>query len=178
MDRIETLNGVSHLIGAAIALLGTVVLVFSAVIHGDDLRLVSYLIYGLTLCLLYFFSAFYHIISDRRKKLFRTLEHQAIYLLIAGTYTPFTLITLREGPGWWLFAGIWLMALLGIVVDMQLKTRRRIIPTIFYLAMGWLVIVALDPLLQALPAAGFQWLLAGGILYSSGVVFFALSHWF
>jgi hemolysin III len=178
MDRIEAFNGGSHLVGTALAFAGTAVLVVSALVQGDGLKLASYLIYGLTLCLLYSSSALYHIRSDSSKELFRLLEHQAIYLLIAGTYTPFALVTLQGALGWWLFGAIWLMALLGIVMDLRLKTRRRVIPTILYLFMGWLVVVALEPLLQALPVAGFQWLLAGGIFYTTGVLFFAISHWY
>lgn len=178
MDRLEAVNGTSHLIGAVCAVVGMVVLLFSAVTQGDGLRFVSYLVYGLTLCLLYFFSALYHGLSGQRKELFRILDHQAIYLLIAGTYTPFTLVTLQGSPGWQLFLAIWAMALLGIIMDVRLKTKRRVLPTIIYLIMGWLVVIALESLLQALPAAGINWLLAGGIFYTAGVVFFALSHWF
>ena len=178
MDRIETFNGVSHLAGAILALLGFAVLMYSARATDDGLRLVGFSIYGLSLCLLYAFSACYHIFSGRWKNRFRALEHQAIYLLIAGTYTPFTLLILPGELGWRLFGSIWAMALLGIMVDLCLTTRRRVIPTIIYMLMGWLVLVAWDPLLQALPDAGFRWLLAGGLCYTAGVVFFALSHWF
>lgn len=178
MDRIEVFNGVSHLLGATIALVGTAVLVFSAVTAGEGWRLVSVLIYGLTLCLLFSSSALYHILSGPQKEMFRIIEHQAIYLLIAGTYTPFTLVTLQGQLGWQLFGAIWGMAVCGMVIDVWLKTRRRVIPTMIYLVMGWLVIIALQPLQQALPAAGFDWLLAGGLFYTTGVVFFALSHWF
>lgn len=178
MDRIEALNGGSHLVGSVLAFAGTAGLVFSALELGDGLRLVSFLIYGLTLCLLYSSSTLYHIRTGRSKELFRTLEHQAIYLLIAGTYTPFALVTLQGSLGWWLFAAIWAIALLGIAMEIRLKTRRRVIPTLFYLFMGWLIVVALGPLLQALPEAGFKWLLAGGLFYTAGVVFFAISHWY
>ncbi len=178
MDRIEAFNGSSHLIGAILAIMGTIALIFTATVEGDGLRLISFLIYGSALSLLYTSSALYHILSGRRKSLFRTLEHQAIYVLIAGTYTPFALVTLRGNIGEWILYAIWGMALLGMTVDLSLKTRRRIIPTMIYLTMGWLIILAQEPLLQALPAVGVQWLLTGGIFYTVGVVFFALSHWY
>jgi hemolysin III len=178
VDRVELFNGLSHLAGAILALFGTVALVVSAVAEGNGVKVVSFLIYGLTLCLLYFMSAFYHIRPEPSKQVFRILEHQAIYLLIAGTYTPFALVTMQDRLGWGLFGAIWGMAILGILIDVRLKTKRRVIPTTICLLMGWLVVIALDPLMQALPAAGFQWLLAGGIFYTAGVVFFALSHWY
>jgi len=170
----ERFNSISHLVGATFALAGVVVLLVFAAADGDVRRIVSYSVYGTTLFLLYLVSTIYHSVPGRAKDVFRILDHQAIYLLIAGTYTPFTLVTLNGPVGWWLFGAIWSMAVLGMVIDALPRRGARIVPFIIYFAMGWLILVALKPLLAALPAAGFYWLLAGGILYTSGIVFFAL----
>jgi hemolysin III len=176
MIRHERFNGISHLVGAALALAGAVVLVVVAAQSGDRLRIVSFSIYGASLFLLYLISTLYHGLSGRAKRIFRVLDHQAIYLLIAGTYTPFTLVTLNDSVGWQLFGAIWGMAVLGLVLDALPRRGARIVPVFIYLTMGWLMLLVLDPLLAALPRAGFYWLLAGGIFYTSGVVFFALDR--
>ncbi len=178
MDRAEAFNSITHMVGAAVALAGLVVLVVFASLQGDAWRIVSFSVYGLTLFSLYAVSTLYHSLRGRPKSVFRVLDHQAIYLLIAGTYTPFTLVTLRGVWGWSLFGTIWGIAALGMVFDALPQRGRRIIPVIIYIVMGWLIVIALNPLLQALPAIGFKWLLAGGALYTSGVLFFALSHWY
>jgi len=128
------------------------------------------------LFLLYLVSTLYHGLPGRAKRVFQVLDYQAIYLLIAGTYTPFTLVTLRGPVGWWLFSAIWCMAVIGVVLDGLPRRSARVVPFVIYFAMGWLVLLALDPLLDALPRTGFYWLLAGGILYTSGIVFFALDR--
>ena len=107
---------------------------------------------------------------------FAFCDHQAIYLLIAGSYTPFTLVTLEGNVGWWLFSAIWGMAVLGLVLDALPRRGARIVPFIIYFVMGWLIVVALKPLLASLPHTGFVWLLTGGIFYTSGIVFFALDY--
>ena len=150
----ERFNGISHLTGAALALAGAVVLVVVAAQSGDVRRVVAFSVYGASLFLLYLVSTLYHSLTGRAKRVFRVLDHQAIYLLIAGTYTPFTLVTLYGPTGWWLFGVIWALALLGLVIDA----------------------LPLDPLLRVLPRAGFYWLLAGGIFYTSGMVFYALDR--
>ena len=106
------------------------------------------------------------------------LDHIAIFLLIAGTYTPFALVTLRDTVGWWLFAATWTLAVIGIVLDGVRRDAKRIVPLAIYVAMGWLILVALEPLLAAIPPTGFRWLLAGGIAYSVGIIFFVLDHWY
>ncbi|MEJ2061077.1 MAG: hemolysin III family protein, partial [Gammaproteobacteria bacterium] len=135
---------------------------------------VSAVVYGTTLVLLYVFSTVYHSTTGQAKALARIFDHNAIYLLIAGTYTPFTLITLHGVWGWTLFAAIWALALVGIVIDSMPRKGRRIVPVILYLVMGWLGVVAIKPLLAALPAHAFDWLLAGGIAYTVGVAFYVL----
>ncbi len=174
MIKGERFSGITHLVGATAALAGVVVLLVYAADDGDVRRIVSYSVYGATLFLLYLVSTLYHSLSGRAKHVFRILDHQAIYLLIAGTYTPFTLVTLNGPVGWWLFGAIWSMAAIGMVIDALPRRGARIFPFIIYFVMGWLVLVALKPLLAALPPAGFYWLLTGGILYTSGIIFFAI----
>jgi hemolysin III len=176
MYKGERFNSISHLIGATLALAGVVVLLVMAAIDGGARRIVAFSVYGATLFLLYLVSTLYHGLPGRAKRVFRILDHQAIYLLIAGTYTPFTLVTLNGAVGWWMFGAIWGMAVIGMVLDALPRRGARIVPFFIYFAMGWLVLLALGPLLAALPRAGFYWLLAGGILYTSGIVFFALDR--
>ena len=176
MQRSEVFNSVSHLIGAAAALAGTALLLVLAAQDGDARKVVAFSVYGASLFLLYLMSTLYHGLGGRAKAAFRVLDHQAIYLLIAGTYTPFALLTLRGEVGWWLFGAIWSMAVIGMLLDVLQRKGRRIIPLLIYLAMGWLVVLALDPLLAALPAQGMRWLVAGGIFYTSGIVFYVMDH--
>lgn len=178
MYKGERLNSISHLIGAILALSGAVVLITLAAIDGNVLKIVSFSVYGFTLFLLYLISTLYHSIAGPAKRIFKILDHQAIYLLIAGTYTPFTLVVLNGALRWWMFGIIWGMAIFGIVLDALPRKGARVLPIIIYLAMGWLCLFALDPLIAALPPAGFRWLLAGGIFYTSGVIFFLLDHWY
>ena len=177
MVKGERFNSISHLVGAALALAGAAVLVVVASRDGAISRIVSFSIYGTTLFLLYLISTLYHGLSPgRAKRVFRVLDHQAIYLLIAGSYTPFTLVTLDGIVGWWLFGAIWGLAVLGLVLDALPRRGTRVLPVIIYLVMGWLIVLAIDPLLEVLPRAGFLWLLTGGIFYSTGVVFYALDR--
>ena len=176
MVKSERFNSISHLIGAALALAGAVVLVVVASHKGGTQRIVAFSIYGASLFLLYLTSTFYHALSGRAKQVFRVLDHQAIYLLIAGSYTPFTLVTLDGIVGWWLFGAVWGMAVLGLVLDALPRRGARVLPFIIYFVMGWLIILAIKPLLTALSLAGFLWLLIGGILYTSGIVFYALDR--
>ena len=177
MIKSERFNSMSHLVGAVLALAGAVVLVVVASRGGDTRRIVSFSIYGATLFLLYLISTLYHgLPTGRAKHVFHVLDHQAIYLLIAGSYTPFTLVTLDGSVGWWLFGAIWGMAVLGLVLDALPRRGARILPFFIYFVMGWLIVLAINPLLAALPRTGFIWLLTGGLLYTSGIVFFALDH--
>lgn len=171
----ERLNSITHLFGAVAAAAGLAVLVVLAAQQGDAWKLVSFSIYGATLFLLYLFSTLYHSTRGRAKPILAKLDHVAIYLLIAGSYTPFTLVTLRGAWGWTLFGLIWGLAVLGIVVDsLHSKGARRILPIAIYIVMGWLVLVAFKPLIAALPHAGVLWLVAGGLFYTLGIVFYAL----
>lgn len=170
----EIFNTVTHVIGSVVAVAGLVVLVVIASLQGDPWKIVSFSIYGATLVLLYIFSSFYHGLKGRPKKIFRHFDHTAIFLLIAGTYTPFTLVTLRGAWGWSIFGVVWGLAVVGIVVDFFYHNKKRFLPILVYVLMGWLIIFASAPLLRALPVSGFLWLLIGGILYTGGIVFYAL----
>jgi hemolysin III len=172
----ERFNSISHLIGAAAALAGTAGLVVTAAQQDNPWKVVSFSIYGASLILLYLFSTLYHSLRHAGKTVFQKFDHLAIYLLIAGTYTPFTLVTLRGRLGWALFGLIWGLAVLGIFLEVLLRKGRRIVPVVIYLAMGWLMVIALKPLLVSLTTAGFIWLLLGGLFYTSGVFFYALSN--
>jgi len=173
MQSEERLNTVSHFIGAALALAGLVNLVAQASAKGDPWKIVSFSVYGVTLTALYSFSTLYHASRGKAKAILQKIDHSAIYTLIAGTYTPFTLVTLRGAWGWPIFGTIWGLAMIGIVQDTLLARKRRILSVIIYLLMGWLVIIAIRPLVRVLPIAGLAWLLAGGLLYTVGVIFYS-----
>ncbi len=178
MYRGERFNSITHLVGAALALAGGAVLVVFASRDGDTGKILSFTAYGVTLFLLYLMSTLYHSLPGRAKAVFQVFDYQAIYLLIAGAYTPFTVVALGGATGWWLFGAIWSLAIAGIILDALVRRGRRVLPLIIYLVMGWLCLLAIGPLVAALPPAGFAWLLAGGILYTAGVVFFVLDHWY
>lgn len=169
----ERFNSISHLIGAAFALTGMVTLIVLAARQGDPWKIVSFSLYGATLFMLYGFSTLYHGLRGRAKTIFRRFDHLAIYLLIAGTYTPFALVTLRGGWGWSLFGTIWGLAVVGMAIECLPRRGARIFPVVIYFLMGWLALIALKPLLHALPLMGFIWLLAGGLCYSLGVIFYS-----
>ncbi len=160
------------------ALAGFIVLETEAVLSGNSTKIVAFAIYGTTLLMLYTISTIYHGLSGRAKCVFKALDHHSIYLLIAGTYTPFSLVVLGGAWGWWVFGIVWGLAVLGIILELIGTDERRIIPVVIYLIMGWLILVALKPLLAALPMWGFVWLLMGGLFYSGGVVFYALDERF
>lgn len=172
----ERFNSISHLVGAALALAGLVVLVVFASLQGDLWKIVSFSVYGASLFLLYTMSTLYHSLRGRAKKVFMKLDHIAIYLLIAGTYTPLTLVTLRGSRGWSLFCIIWGLAIVGIIVDSLHKKGSRAIQMALYLLMGWLILVAMYPLIQALPRTALVLLVLGGILYTSGIIFYILDE--
>jgi hemolysin III len=171
----ERFNSISHLIGAVLALVGLVVLVVLAALHGGAVRIVSAAVYGASLLILYTSSTLYHSFKGAAKRVFRQLDHVAIYLLIAGTYTPFTLVVLKGRIGWWLFGSVWALAVVGMLQEFR-PTRHRWLSVVIYVAMGWLGALALKPLAGALGTAGLAGLLVGGICYTGGVVFYALDR--
>lgn len=170
----ELANTITHGVGVAMSVVGLVLLVVRAALYGSAWEVVSFSIYGSSLILLYLASTLYHGFQSKRvKEILRIFDHSAIYFLIAGTYTPFLLITIRGPWGWSLFGVIWGLALIGITFKIIFGPRYELVSTIFYLLMGWVVIIAIKPLLAVLPFAGFMWLLGGGLAYSLGVIFYA-----
>jgi hemolysin III len=171
----EIFHGITHGIGAVLAVAGFVVLVVLAAQWGDAWRIVSFSIYGVSLTLLYLASTLYHSFQDERlKRFFRRFDHLSIFLLIAGTYTPVTLISLRGSWGWTLFGLIWGFAVGGIIYELLFLGRYKWITLTIYLGMGWLAVVAIKPMLTMVPRGLFWWLLAGGLCYTGGVLFYVL----
>jgi hemolysin III len=170
----EKFNAWTHLVGALLALAGTVVLVVLAALEGDPWKVVGVSIYGATLVLLYSFSTLYHSLRGHAKDILRKLDHQGIYLLIAGSYTPFCLVSLRGPWGWSLLGTVWGLAVLGSVQERWLKSSARVLSLVIYVVMGWVALVAVVPLIHALGPAGFGWVAAGGIFYTVGIVFYVL----
>lgn len=169
----EIANSVSHGVALVAALVGGPFLVVDAVQRGDVANMVGASIFAATMVLLYLSSTLYHALSSTRaRQVFRIIDHSAIYLLIAGTYTPFTLGVLRGPWGWTLLGLIWTMALTGVSVKALTGIRYPRLSTLLYLAMGWIVLIAIKPLWEAMPAWGLFWLVAGGASYTLGVVFF------
>jgi len=177
----ERFNSYSHLIGALLAVAGAVVLIVVGALQGDVWKIVSFSIYGASLVLLYSFSTLYHSTRGGAKRLFQKLDHNAIYLLIAGSYTPFTLVTLRGPWGWTLFGVIWGLAAVGMLQESLLGKRTRTLSLVIYVLMGWVALVAVVPLIEALTPAGFAWLAAGGVIYTLGIAFYLydekFKHW-
>lgn len=166
----EIVNGVTHAIGMVLAIIG---LFFLASVSTGALDTVSYIIFGVSLIFLYSSSTLYHSINQPRiKAIFRTFDHVGILLLIAGTYTPFTLITLRGAWGWWLFGIVWALAAAGVVVELSHLRQKRIISIGLYVLMGWTMIVATKPLFAALPDGGLLLLFLGGLAYTGGIGFY------
>jgi hemolysin III len=169
----EIANSVSHGVGFLAALVGLPVLVWGALPHGAA-AVVGAVIFAVTAALLYLTSTLYHALApNRAKRLFQIFDHGAIYLLIAGTYTPFTLGVLRGTWGWTLFGLIWAIAVAGVVIKSVGGIRYHRLSTALYLAMGWLVLIAAKPLWQSMPGWGLFWLAAGGVAYTAGVGFYA-----
>jgi len=170
----ERLNAWTHLIGAMLASVGACWLVVLAAVQGNPWKIVSAVVYGVTLTLLYSVSTAYHSTRGRAKVIMRKLDHLSIYLLIAGSYTPFCLVTLQGSWGWSLFGVVWGLAVLGMLQELKPRSEARVLSIVIYAVMGWIVLVAVSPLMAALGTAGFAWLAGGGILYTVGIVFFAL----
>ena len=174
----ERFNAWTHLVGAALATAGAVWLLVMASLDGDTRKIVSVAIYGFTLVLLYSISTVYHSVRGRAKTVMRKVDHLSIYLLIAGSYTPFCLVTLRGVWGWWLFGVVWALAVVGMLQEIKPRSEARVLSIVIYALMGWIVLIAVKPLIAALGMAGFLWLTAGGVLYTVGIIFFAYDHRF
>lgn len=169
----ELANSLTHGAGLLLGIAALVLMVVFAAKKGSAIHVVACAVYGATLVLLYLASTLYHALPPgRAKRVFGILDHAAIFLLIAGTYTPFTLVTLRGGWGWGLFGAIWSLAIAGVVLEVVTRGRARRLQLLLYLVMGWAVLLAARPLLEGLERSGFVLLLLGGISYSLGVIFF------
>ena len=181
MYRGERFNAWTHLVGDVLSVVGTVILIVMAAFTGDPWKIVSVSIFGATLILLYSASTLYHSLRGRAKEILKKLDHFSIYLLIAGTYTPFCLVTLRGVWGWAMFGIVWGLAVIGILQEIKPRSEARILSLVIYAIMGWVIIIAVKPLLHHIDTAGFVWLVTGGLLYTGGIVFYAFDtrfrHW-
>lgn len=171
--REEFASALTHGLGALAALAGGTVMVSLAAMHGDGWQLAAAIVFSASMLLLYVASTLYHAVqAPRAKAAMKVFDHCAIYLLIAGTYTPFTLVGLRGDVGRGLFIAIWSLALAGVLFKLFFTGRFKLVSTLVYVAMGWLVLVAIRPVMQALDDWTFGWLLAGGVAYTLGTVFY------
>jgi hemolysin III len=169
----EIFHSITHGMGAVLAVVGFAVLVVPAVRGGDAWRIVSFSVYGASLALLYGASTLYHSFQDERlKRLFRHFDHLSIFLLIAGTYTPVALVALRGMWGWTVFGLIWGLAVVGIIYEFLFLGRYKWITVTIYLGMGWLAVIAIKPMITMVPCGLLWWLLAGGLFYTGGVLFY------
>jgi len=171
----EQLNIITHAFGFALSILALVLLVKNACHYGDLLHIGSALVYGGSLVVLYAASTLYH--SAKKQKLREHLnifDHSAIYVLIAGTYTPFTLITLNSRIGWIIFSVSWGMAFIGIILKLFFIGKYKILSTLIYVLMGWMIVFAIKPLINNLPSEGLLWLFAGGVSYTIGAILYSV----
>lgn len=173
----EIAHSITHGIGALLSIVGLVALISSSSLNGDAWHIVSSSVYGATLIILYSISTLYHAVTHpQAKSVLQLLDHAAIYLLIAGTYTPFLLVNLRGVWGWSLFAVIWGMAITGIVFEFIQSPRFQKLSLWLYLCMGWIVLLAIKPMLDVVETGGMILLLLGGLSYSLGIIFFVREH--
>ena len=169
----EIAHSISHGIGLLLSIVGLVTMLGYSSLYGDAWHITSSSIYGATLIMLYGSSTLYHSVTiPDLKKVLQKLDHAAIYLLIAGTYTPFTLVNLRGGWGWTLFGMVWSIAIAGIVMELLVKERYHRVSLTLYLGLGWLIMIAIEPLLSNVATGGLVLLLIGGLFYSLGVIFY------
>jgi len=170
----EIANSISHGIGLVIALLGAPFMILHAIQHDSAKFLVGTCIFSATMIFLYLASTLYHALpKGKAKRVFRSIEHSAIFLLIAGTYTPFTLGVLNGAWGWTIFGLVWGLAVIGVTLKIIYQASHPMLFTSLYLLMGWVIVIAVNPMLALVPTEGLLWLLAGGLSYTAGVVFFA-----
>lgn len=171
----EIFNSVTHGVGSLLSIAGTVVLIVFSAVNSDAFAVVSSAVYGASLIILYTMSTLYHsITNEKAKKFFRIMDHNTIFFLIAGTYTPYTLAVLRSPLGWVLFGIVWGAAAIGIVLNSIDLEKFSKISVVCYIAMGWVIIIAVKPLMNSMPFISFALLVAGGIFYTIGVIFYAI----
>lgn len=173
----EIMNAITHGIGAIFAIIGLSILTASAYMNGGAWHMASGIIFGVSMVLLYLASTLYHSFTNQRiKDILKIFDHAAIYLLIAGTYTPFTLIPLHGTVGWIIFGIVWGLAFLGILLKIFFVKRFKVLSTLCYLLMGWFAVVMIDPLLSSIHIYGLYWLIAGGLFYTVGAIFYLLQR--
>src|SRR5690554_4953716 len=169
----EVAHALTHGVGAIAAIVGLIIMLLVAAAYGDTFHIVSAAIYGASLILLYSASTLYHAFPwPKAKALLQKLDHAAIYILIAGTYTPFALVNLRGAWGWSLLAVVWGIAFIGVVLELAMRERKRWLSISLYLGLGWLAIVVIKPMIANVDVAGLWLLLAGGLAYTFGVIFY------
>ena len=175
--REEMLNVISHAAGLALSTVGFFLLLLKALKIGNSKLLISYIIFGLSLILLYSASTLYHSTRDLRKRFtFKIFDHIAIFILIAGTYTPFALVTLEGQTGWIILAVVWGIALFGTILKLFFTGRFKILSTLLYVGMGWVIILAIKPLNENLASQGLWWLMGGGLAYTVGAILYSISR--
>jgi hemolysin III len=173
----EIANAITHGVGALASIAALVALVVAAAVWGNVWHLVSAIVYGVSLFVLYMASTLYHAIQNPKAcRVFKVIDHAGIYLLIAGTYTPFTLVAIRDDGGWWLFAVVWALAITGIALEAAWVDRPRWLSSLVYLGMGWLAVFAIKPIVANLAPGGVRLLIAGGVAYTAGTVFYVMKR--
>ncbi|MCC8361333.1 PAQR family membrane homeostasis protein TrhA [Salinimicrobium sediminilitoris] len=173
----ELLNVITHGAGLVLSVLGLFLLIFKALEFDSRRLLLSFLIFGSSLILLYLASTLYHSTRDRRKRFsFKIFDHIAIFILIAGTYTPFALVTLQGRTGWIILGVVWGIALFGTILKLFFTGRFKILSTLLYVGMGWVIIFAIKPLMENLSSQGLLWLLGGGLAYTIGAILYSISR--
>jgi len=171
----ERINIASHAIGLVLSVVALILLVARAAIYGNVWHITSFSIFGISLILLYTASTLYHSTKDAKlRNRLRVFDHASIYILIAGTYTPFTLVTLNGTAGWWIFGITWGLALTGITLKLFFTGRYQIVSTLMYVFMGWVIVFAIEPLVDNFSAAGIAWLVAGGVAYTLGAILYGV----
>lgn len=173
----EKFNSITHLIGTVLSLMGFGALLTIGIQQNNAVLLFSFVVFGSTLVLLYTISTLYHsFYPPGLKRLFRKLDHFSIYLLIAGTYTPYMMVSLGDGNGPWMLLLVWILAILGVMLEVTIRHRIEILQIFIYLVMGWICVLEFDQLRLRIAPAGIIWLFAGGIAYTGGVIFYMLDH--
>lgn len=174
----ELANAITHGVGAALAIAALVLLIVFSAKTGNPYKIVSFTIFGVTLVILYLGSTLYHSIPNRKaKRVFRIIDHASIYLLIAGTYTPFTLTVLRPTVGWWIFGIMWTITVIGIFLKIMWIDKFDKLSTLLYLIMGWAIVFAMKDLIATVPMTGIVFLVLGGLFYSLGCIFYTIDRW-
>lgn len=174
----EIANTLTHGVGFVLSIAALVWMVYKAWLHGDAWHVTACAVFGATLVIMYCASTVYHgLTNPKYKRWFRVVDHQAIYLLIAGSYTPWVLVTLRGESGWWsLLAAVWGMGLLGVLSKLKKENRYQDAGLVLYLAMGWMFLLAVKPLLTILPLGAILWIAGGGAIYTIGIIFYNMDH--